>query len=257
MNRRSQIRNALGLVLGLAFVPWTMAQDAPAGDELPSAESILDRYVEVTGGAAVYESRTSEAISGTFEIVAAGLVGQLQLLIEPGMQRTSIELPGVGLLESGVKDGLAWENTAITGPRILEGSEAELAILSARPGAAARWREQYSTVETAGRGDVNGEPVYRVVQTLSTGDSLTSSFSVDSGLLVKNELTLPTPLGDIPVEQFFEEYSDFDGILSPSRLVMLNAGQRIVMTFTSGEANVDIPDERFDLPEPVQAILAE
>jgi hypothetical protein len=249
------MRNALALILSLGLLPGAIAQEAASADDLPSAASILDRYVEVTGGASAYEDMASQVATGTMEIAAAGLTGQLQIFTKPGLQFTSIELPGVGVIESGVKDGLAWENSALTGPRILEGSEAEFTILNARPDAALNWREVYSAVETTGMEDVNGEAAYRVEQTLGGGTPITSLYSVDSGLLLKNALTLNTPLGDIPIEQFVEDYQDFGGVLTPSRLVMMQLGQRIVITVTSAEANVEIPDERFDLPEAVQAIL--
>jgi hypothetical protein len=250
VNRRSHLRAALGLILGLAFLPRVMAQEAASRAELPSGESILDRYVEVTGGAAAYKSRTSEAVTGTFAITAAGLTGQLQAFLKPGLHRLRIELPGVGVIESGVKDGVAWANDPFAGPRIVTGFQAELAIGSARPGAAAYWRERYPTVKTTGIEDVNGEPAYRVVHTLAKGDSLTGLYSVGSGLLLKLEFS-----AEVPVEQFLEAYAGVEGILTPTRVVQMAAGQRIVMTFTSLETNVEIPDERFDLPEGVQALL--
>ncbi len=250
MNRRSHGRNALGLVLGLVFLPWATTQQAASQSDLPSAESILDRYVEVTGGAAAYKSRTSEVASGTFAIVAAGLTGQLQGFLKPGMHHLIIELPGVGRIESGVKDGVAWASDPFAGPRILEGFQAELTIASARPGAAAHWREQYSAVETTGIEDVNGESAYRVVHSLAKGGSVRGFYSVDSGRLLKLAFT-----AEVPVEQFLEEYKEVEGILTPTRVVQMAAGQRIVMTFTSLEANVEIPAERFDPPESVQALL--
>jgi len=227
-----------------------MAQEAASQGALPSAESILDRYVEVTGGAAAYKSRTSEAATGTFAIPAAGLTGQLRLFVKPGLIRTSIELPGVGLIESGVKDGVAWESNPVTGPRIAEGFQAQYTIANARPGAVAHWREVYSAVETVAIEDVNGEPTYRVVQTVGKGGSLAAFYSVESGLLAKVEYT-----AGVRVEQFFEAYSDVEGFLTPTRIVSMGAGQRTVVNITSLEANVEIPDERFDLPEGVQALL--
>jgi hypothetical protein len=246
VNRRSHLRHALGLVLGLAFAPWALAQNAAS----PSAESILDRFVEVTGGAAAYKSRTSEMATGTFGLPAAGLTGQLQTFLKPGLLRTRIELPGVGIIESGVNDGVVWETNPVSGPRIVPGFGAAYAAANARPGAQAHWREQYSAVEATGIEDVKGEPAYRVVQTLRAGGSLTGFYSVGSGLLLKIALTT-----EVPVEVFFEEYSELKGILTPTRLVQMAAGQRVVITVTSLETNVDIPDERFVLPEGVQALI--
>lgn len=250
MNRRSRVRNVLGLILGLAYLPWLAAQEAASREALPSGESILDRYVEVTGGAAVYERRTSETVTGTFAITAAGITGQLQSFLRPGLSRTSIELPGVGRIDSGVRDGVAWASDPFAGPRIVTGFQGDYAVASARPGAAARWREQYSKVETAGIADVQGESAYRVAHTLVKGGSLTGFYGVDSGLLLKLEF-----VAEVPVEMFMEEYKDVEGILTPTRIVQMAAGQRIVMTFTSLQPNVEIPDERFAPPESVQALL--
>ena len=250
MTRRSHMRQMLAAILGVAFLPWATAQQAASGSVLPSAESILDRYVEVTGGAAAYKSRTSEVVTGTFTIVAAGLTGQLQAFVKPGLHHLIVELPGVGRIESGVKDGVAWASDPFAGPRIGEGFQAELAIASARPGSAAFWREVYPKVEVTGTEDVNGESAYRVVQTLTKGGTLTGFYGVDSGLLLKLGIT-----AEVPVEQFLEEYKEVEGILTPTRMVQMAAGQRIVMTFTSFEANVEIPDERFDPPASVQALL--
>lgn len=156
----------------------------------------------------------------------------------------------MGLIESGVKDGVVWESNPVTGPRIVDGLAAELAAVSARPGAAAHWREQYSSVEATGIEDVNGEPAYRVVHTFGTGGSLPGFYSVDSGLLLKIEISAAPPIA-----QFYEDWSEQDGIRVPSRVVTMSAGQRTVINFTSLQSNVEIPDERFDPPEGVQALL--
>ncbi|MEJ2245167.1 MAG: hypothetical protein P8Y80_03620 [Acidobacteriota bacterium] len=51
------------------------------------------------------------------------------------------------------------------------------------------------------------------------------------------------------------EYKEFEGVLSPTRLIQNAAGQNITITVDSLETNVDIPDERFNLPEAVQALV--
>src|SRR5690606_11982663 len=132
--------------------------------------------------------------SGTMEIAAAGLTGQLQISTRPGLQRTRIELPGVGVLESGVNDGVAWDNNPLTGPQIVQGVPAALAIANARPDAPLHWADAFASVETTGIEDVNGEPAYRVVQRSAAGDSIASLFGVQSGLLLKSEFAVPTPM---------------------------------------------------------------
>lgn len=242
------------LLLGLSCMSWGLAQDSGSATELPPAASVFERYVEATGGAGAYVSRTSEVARGTMEIRAAGLVGQLEVRTKPGLQYTRVDLPNVGVIESGVKDGVAWESNPLTGPRILTGAEAEYTIRSAQPNAPLHWHEQYPDAQTTGIEEAGGEPAYRVAM-MSGELSMTNFFSIESGLLLKSLIELETQIGRVPIELTVDDYTDFDGILTPSRTTMNQVGTQIVITVSSGEANVEIPDESFMPPEAVQALL--
>jgi len=51
----------------------------------PAPETILDRFVEVTGGKAAYEKRKTEVVHGTIEFAAVGLKGTMvEYFEEPG-----------------------------------------------------------------------------------------------------------------------------------------------------------------------------
>lgn len=247
----------LALVIASSWVSWAQAQEAAAPADLPPAASILDRYIEVTGGEEAYRNLTSTIARGTMEITAAGLTGQLEVYIEPGSSYTRIELPNVGLIESGVtKDGIAWENNVITGPRILAGGEADITVAGAHPAAQLHWREQYEEVATTGVEEIDGEEAYIVALTTASGFSMTQSYGIESGLLLKQRMTVSAPgVGELQIQQFFEDYQEFAGIVSPSRIVVDQGVAQTILSFTSGESNVDIPDERFEMPEAVQAIV--
>ncbi|MGW8370577.1 MAG: hypothetical protein ACWGPN_18090 [Gammaproteobacteria bacterium] len=255
MHQVSSLKTCAALVWALPLLSVAVAQDAPSAADLPAAESILDRYIEATGGVEAYEAIESSISKGTMEIIAAGLTGQLEVYARPAMTYTKVELPGVGAIESGVRDGIAWENSALTGPRILMGAEAAYTVMNASPNAPIHWREIYSELETEGTEDVRGEPAYRVLLTTVDGLLLTSFYSVDSGLLLRTQLTLQTQLGPIPVELNFDEYMEHGGVLAPAKTLANQAGTQIVLSIVSAEVNAEIPDERFALPEPIQALL--
>jgi hypothetical protein len=248
----------LGFALLLGLSPAIPGQEpsatAPAKD-LPSAESILDRYVEVTGGREAYEKRTSEVAHGKMEMAGVGISGELTSYAKPGLQYVVIELAGVGKIEQGIKDGIAWENSILQGARIKTGEEREATLRDAIFNAPIHWREIYPTVETVSIESVNGENAYRVLQTPAEGNAVTSYYSVESGLAIKTSMTLASQMGDIPVEATMSEYREFEGVLSPTKMIQKAAGQNIAITVDSVEVNADIPDERFDLPEAVQALV--
>src|SRR5262245_12071015 len=83
----SPVRRTFCLFTLIAFATSTVwAQDQPTPDEsptpptvdLPAAETILDAYVEATGGKKAYEKLKTRTAKGTFEIASLGVKGKIQ-----------------------------------------------------------------------------------------------------------------------------------------------------------------------------------
>src|SRR5258708_36503016 len=73
-----------------------------ADEALPKAETILDRYVEVTGGKAAYEKHKTELGTGTMTFTAQGLKGSIsRYAAAPNQTYAVIELEGIGKIEQG------------------------------------------------------------------------------------------------------------------------------------------------------------
>jgi hypothetical protein len=253
--RKLERTSILGLIAGLlALAPFSVANAQDTAD-LPDADSILDRLVEVTGGADAYRALTSQIVIGTMSIPAANISGSMIIYQANGNMLTVVELAGLGTIETGVTDGVAWENSVLTGARILDGGEKDLAIRQADLGVLVDWRDHYPQVETVGIESVNGEDAYEVVMTPASGTPQSMFLSVDSGLALSTEIVVDSVMGRIPVLVMMSDYEDFGGILSPTTLIQNAAGQAIRITIDSGEFNVAIPPSRFDLPAGIEAIL--
>jgi zinc protease len=255
MNRdRTSRRVALGALLSASvFLPLGSAFGADA----PTPEAILDRYVEVTGGKAAYEKRKTEIVHGTIEIAAVGLKGTMvEYFEEPGKYYTAMDLAGVGKIESGLNDGVAWENSVLQGARIKTGAEKAQAIREADMNNLYHWREVYSKVELAGEEAVEGEACYKVVAAPVEGNPETMYFEKKSGLMRKTSLVAVSQLGDVQAESISTEYQRFEDILAPAKVTEKMAGQEFTLTIESMQINPEIPAERFALPDEVKALLA-
>ena len=76
-----------------------------ADPDLPSAESILDHFVEVTGGKTAYEARKTEITTGRLEFAAAGVRGAIvQYAAAPDRYYSSLDIEGIGKVEMGVTE---------------------------------------------------------------------------------------------------------------------------------------------------------
>lgn len=238
---------------------WVLiAMLAPAwAAELPSAVSLLDRFVEATGGRQAYAKRKSEIAHGIVDFAAMGLKGKVtRWATDTGQYRLTMDMPGIGALDAGVIEGVAWERSDILGPRVKSGAERAEALREAKLNANAQWRDLYRKVETTGEETVNGEECYKVVMTPDEGSPETLFLSKKTGLGVKLLMTASTQMGDLPGETIFAEYKNFGGILTPARVTENVAGQSITITIESIEPNPDIPASVFALPADVAALTA-
>ena len=162
---------------------------------LPDAATILDRYVEVTGGHAAYEMHRTEILTGVIEFPAQGLKGKLARYVAPDQEYSSVDLEGIGSIEAGISGGVAWEKSVLLGPRIKEGEEKDQAIRDAYFDAPIYWRQIYSKASTAGIKNINGEDCYEVVLTPATGKPERQFYSQKTGLLVRTTAVAAQPDG--------------------------------------------------------------
>ena len=127
-----------------------------AADPLPSAESVLDRYVQVTGGKQAYDKRKTEIAHGTLEYTSLGIKGTItRYAADPDKYYASLDIEGLGKVEMGVNGQVAWENSALLGPRLKSGVERAEAIREGSMNSTVNWRKLYPKVETVGTETVN------------------------------------------------------------------------------------------------------
>ena len=133
-----------------------------AADELPKAETILDKYIEVTGGKAAYEKNRSEVSTGTMEFVGKGIKGTVSSFrAAPDKSYTEVDIQGIGKVKEGTDGKMAWSLSAMQGPRVKDGEEKASALQAARFNAELHWRDIYKA-ETKGVEKVDGKDCYKV-----------------------------------------------------------------------------------------------
>jgi hypothetical protein len=226
-----------------------------AEEPLPKAEEILDKFVDVTGGKAAYEKVHNEKSAGTFEFVGKGVKGTLtSYRAEPNKMYTRVELENIGAIEHGSDGETAWTLSALQGPHIAEGEERALALREATLREPLLWRKLYKSVETAGVENVDGAACYKVVLTPNEGKPETQYYDKKSNLLVKMTMTVVSQMGEIPTEMVVSDYKVQDGLLSPRKIRNKMLGQEFETTVGQIEYNVDMPKDRFDLPNEIKAL---
>jgi zinc protease len=227
-----------------------------AADALPTGEAILDKYIEVTGGKAAYEKKTTEVTTGEFEFTGKGVKAHItSYQAAPNKSYTVIEIDGIGKMEEGTDGTVAWERSAIKGPRLKSGEEKAVSLRAANIHHDDRWRDFFQKVECTGVEPIDGHVCYRVVLTPKDGQTETRYYDKKSYLLVRTNMILKNEMGEIPTEMSVSDYRSVDGVLIPFQLKQKVLGQEFTVTHQSIQNNVDIPKERFALPDDVKALV--
>jgi len=244
------------MIRNIAILAAIGAFTAYADDALPKADTILDHYIEVTGGKAAYEKRKTEVTVGTIEFAAQGLKGTLtRYAAAPDKSYATMELDGVGKIESGSLNGVAWEKSAMMGARIKSGDEKSQSLREGQFNAALNWRKMYPKVETAGVETVDGQECYKVSLTPEGGKTETAYFDKKTGLEVKRTTVASSPMGEVPVDVIVSSYKDFGGIMTPTKMIQKVAGQELVITIQSVKINEEIPADKFEPPAEIKALM--
>ena len=245
------MKKSLQFGLAIAF-----ASALAAADDLPKAETLLDKYIEVTGGKAAYAKVHSDLTTGTMEFKGMGMKGKVTTYsAEPDRKYSEVVLEGMGKMQEGVSNGVAWSMSSMQGPHLKEGDEKAETLLQAKFNSDLNWRDQFKNAETVGVETVEGAECYKVVLTPKVGSPSTRWFDKKSNLLVKMSLTAKSPMGEVQSDSIVSEWKKEGDLLMPHKIVSKVATMELVMTVDAVQHNPEIPKDKFEIPAEVQALI--
>ena len=222
-----------------------------AKPDLPTADEVLDQYIEATGGKAAYKKQTSRVMTGTIEITGANLKGTMTVTqAAPNKVFLVMNIGPIGETKQATDGKDAWEVSAINGERDMMGDEKDAFIREAFFYKELDWKDLYAKTECVGIEDVEGKPAYKIVLTPKSGKPTTQYYDKTSHLLIKQTSTTATPMGDLVVDVYPSDYKITDGILIPMTATQKILTQQMVMKMKEIKHNVDPPADLFKRPAP-------
>jgi outer membrane lipoprotein-sorting protein len=238
---------ALGLGLPLA------AQDAAL-----TVEELIEKNLEAKGGRATIEGVQSARVTGKMNMggMEAPFVYQWK-----APDRIRIEFTIQGMTGIQAFDGEnGWTIMPFMGKTDPEKMSAEDAAQLADdadfrgqlfdPG------EKGYTVEYAGEEEVEGTPTYKLRLTKEDGGVSHLYLDQEYFLEIKQDSKRTLRGQDVETQTAVGDYKEVSGLLVPHShdiTSSLAPGQSQTMIFEVVELNVEIPDERFTMPEPAPA----
>jgi zinc protease len=233
----------------------TAATPAVSSASLPAANEVLKHYLTAIGGDAAIKKHTSRVITGSFEILAQNMKGDLKITAAaPDHMRLTISLPGIGDLERGYDGRVGWSLDPAVGPRLLEGCELDELKHSAEFYDDLHDPKTYSSMQVVSQGPFEGEDSYEVKLVKTTGFEYTEFFSVKTGLLLGMKMVACSQMGSIPVSTIVSGYKPFGGVLTATVTHQRMMGLESQMTISSVTFD-PIDPKAFDLPPAIAALV--
>jgi zinc protease len=232
---------AAALACGLA------AQSKPA----LTAEQIIEKSLEASGGRAAMSKLTSTYASGSIEFVTTHMRGQMEMYAKaPNKQLVISKLEGVGEVRQGFDGEVAWGQDPSGAVEKVTDDALDDVRRSAVFNAALKWRELYPKVELVGEEAVGGRPAWVVRLTPATGKPEKHYFDQQTFMLVKEAGTRDIPKqGAVEISVELSDYREIGGIKVPFRIkqAMVPLGDMII-TLSEVKNNIAIDDAQFAMP---------
>jgi zinc protease len=227
----------------------------PAPAKATTAEQIVDRFVEVTGGKAARLRVKTQTVKTRVEIASQGIKGVGTMYRTAGISYSEMEIPGVGKMEEGVYKGVAWDKSAMLGARVKKEDESHTALRAAAMDVEWNWRNHY-TAELGTAAESTPEPSDVVVmKPKAGGHPETRYYSQATGLLIKLSTKQKSPMGEIPMNVLFSDYRDVDGVKMAFKNTVLVGPQQMEIIQEAVQNNVPIPPAKLVPPADILALI--
>jgi photosynthetic reaction center cytochrome c subunit len=244
---------------------------------MPSAESILDKYIEAAGGAqrlAAVKSFVGTGRSVGFGGFGGG--GQVELLAEAPDKRATIivfkDAPGRGDQIRSFDGHAGWVRTPLNvlGEFQLSGGDLDGARLDAQLSFPGQIKQILTNLKTGPPGTIKDLPAPTSQSSLQKDVTLGQTHDIDmvqgtgprgllvtlyfdrkTGLLVRELRYGNSPIGRVPTQIDFADYRDVNGVKLPFRITYAWLDGRDSIVLNEIKTNVPVNEAKFGRPAPL------
>lgn len=232
---------ASGWVVALVLIlacPGSLTAAAP-----PTADQIIDRYIEASGGRPALARLETRVMKGRIEATTVGATGAFVMQAKsPNLQSSSIEFEGFGTVREGHDGKVAWSSMPGQGLRLKSGAElARVQRANVFP-RELKLRDSYRDLVVKGAGKVDQRATWIVEGRFADGTPDRFHFDQSTGLLILEETEISLPDGTFKFELELGDYREVDGVKAP---FLLRLRQPVEMGF-----QIRLDDIRHNVPLP-------
>ncbi len=226
--------------------------EAIAAKPLPTADEILDKYLQAVGGREAVEKITSRVEKASLS-VPGGPEVPIDIFAKAPDERISMMHMRDGDSITAFDGHQGWLSNPGRPARLMTEQESNVAGLDAQLHFAADVKQLFTSFLVRPAEKIGDHDVYLVQATKEGKPPVRLYFDAESGLLVRMIRYAETPLGRNPSQVDFADYRVADGVKIPYRWTLARPGQRFTIQVSEVKQNVPVEDSQFAMPAPPPA----
>ena len=222
---------------------------AKAATDLPTVDAVLAKYMQAIGGEAAYRKIHSRSMKG-MQVVSDGTQIPFETYeAAPDKLVTIMTTPRQGVMMNGYNGKVGWAKNQ-RGQRELTGAQLAAIKRSADFYGDIKLKEQYPGLEVVDREKAGDRDAIVLASQASPTRIEKLYFDAQTGLLIRFQTLIQTPIGAVPDQFDFEDYRDVDGIKIPFtiRHSPVEARDGWTRKYTEIKQNVDVDEAKFNPP---------
>ncbi len=232
------------------------ADVVPANSTLPTADAILEKYLEAVGGKAALDKIQTREQTGTMHVGsqpggpdAAEQLFPITIYSEAPDKRISKTKMSGNDSVTAYNGTVGWLSTP-GGVRPMNAGEAQAASIDAQLHFASALPQLYTDFRVRPGDAIDGKATYLVSANGKDQLPLRLYFDQQTGLLLRLIRYAETPLGRLPTQIDYADYRKADDVLIPFRWTLARPSGRFTIQIDTVKQNLPIDEKLFVAPPP-------
>lgn len=213
---------------------------------LPSADQILERYLQAVGGAEAVSKISTRVQTGTLNVGSEYF--PVEVLVKgPSKRVTTVHFPG-GDSVTAVSGEEGWLSTPGRAIHDMSPAEVDAAKMDAELFFSAGLQRIFKELRVRQKELVNGHETFLVLGMRENQPPVQLYFDAESGLLMRVLRYAETPLGLLPTQIDCADYRQEAGLRTAFRWTIARPNGRFTIQIEQMRENVSIDDGKFVKP---------
>lgn len=214
----------------------------------PTAEQLLDKYVQALGGAEAIDKVSTRVMTGTIDF--GGMSAPIEIYAKDPEKRISLTRMQQGESVTAFNGQEGWLGMVGHPMREMHGSDLEAAAIDADLHLATHLKQMFTGMSVEGTEKIGDHNTNVLVGTRADKPPIYLYFDEQSGLLVRLVRFGDTALGLMPTQIDYADYRDLSGVKVPYRWTLARPNGRFTIQVQEAKQNVPVDEAKFVKPAP-------